>query len=63
MNKKKPKGTFRGSKKNEEQWYFYEAPHKLASTLQDMLAAWGDRRNCYCARDYQNTRGSHPLPH
>ncbi len=23
---------------------FYEAPHKLASTLQDMLAAWGDRR-------------------
>ncbi|MBW7572809.1 16S rRNA (cytidine(1402)-2'-O)-methyltransferase [Caproiciproducens faecalis] len=23
---------------------FYEAPHKLASTLSDMLAAWGDRR-------------------
>jgi 16S rRNA (cytidine1402-2'-O)-methyltransferase len=23
---------------------FYEAPHKLASTLNDMLAAWGDRR-------------------
>jgi 16S rRNA (cytidine1402-2'-O)-methyltransferase len=23
---------------------FYEAPHKLASTLADMLAAWGDRR-------------------
>lgn len=23
---------------------FYEAPHKLPSTLADMLAAWGDRR-------------------
>ncbi len=23
---------------------FYEAPHKLASTLEDMLAAWGNRR-------------------
>ena len=23
---------------------FYEAPHKLPSTLRDMLAAWGDRR-------------------
>lgn len=23
---------------------FYEAPHKLPSTLEDMLAAWGDRR-------------------
>ena len=23
---------------------FYEAPHKLSSTLDDMLAAWGDRR-------------------
>ncbi len=25
---------------------FYEAPHKLASTLEDMLEAWGDRRLC-----------------
>ena len=23
---------------------FYEAPHKLPSTLEDMLEAWGDRR-------------------
>jgi len=23
---------------------FYEAPHKLSNTLEDMLAAWGDRR-------------------
>ena len=23
---------------------FYEAPHKLLSTLEDMLAVWGDRR-------------------
>ncbi len=25
---------------------FYEAPHKLLSTLEDMLSAWGDRRLC-----------------
>lgn len=25
---------------------FYEAPHKLPSTLEDMLEAWGDRRIC-----------------
>lgn len=25
---------------------FYEAPHKLLSTLEDMLTAWGDRRLC-----------------
>ncbi len=31
--------------KNERRtMIFYEAPHKLASTLSDMLAAWGDRR-------------------
>ena len=31
--------------KNERRtMIFYEAPHKLASTLADMLAAWGDRR-------------------
>ncbi|MBQ3404913.1 MAG: 16S rRNA (cytidine(1402)-2'-O)-methyltransferase [Oscillospiraceae bacterium] len=27
---------------------FYEAPHKLTSTLNDMLAAWGDRRISLC---------------
>ena len=25
---------------------FYEAPHKLPSTLEDMLEVWGDRRIC-----------------
>ena len=25
---------------------FYEAPHKLLSTLKDMLEAWGDRKIC-----------------
>ena len=25
---------------------FYEAPHKLVGTLEDMLAAWGDRALC-----------------
>jgi 16S rRNA (cytidine1402-2'-O)-methyltransferase len=33
------------SVKNEQRtMIFYEAPHKLASTLTDMFAAWGDRR-------------------
>ncbi len=27
---------------------FYEAPHKLLSTLKDMLKAWGDRRISLC---------------
>jgi 16S rRNA (cytidine1402-2'-O)-methyltransferase len=27
---------------------FYEAPHKLKSTLSDMLEAWGDRRISIC---------------
>ncbi len=27
---------------------FYEAPHKLRSTLADMLEAWGDRRVAVC---------------
>ena len=31
--------------KNERRtMIFYEAPHKLATTLNDMLAVWGDRR-------------------
>lgn len=30
----------------ERTMVFYEAPHKLLSTLEDMLAAWGDRRLC-----------------
>ena len=27
---------------------FYEAPHKLPYTLEDMLTSWGDRRICLC---------------
>ena len=27
---------------------FYEAPHKLLSTLRDMLSVWGDRRIALC---------------
>ena len=27
---------------------FYEAPHKLLRTLEDMLAAWGDRPIALC---------------
>ncbi len=30
----------------ERTMVFYEAPHKLLSTLEDMLSAWGDRRLC-----------------
>ena len=27
---------------------FYEAPHKLVKTLEDMLAVWGDREIALC---------------
>ena len=31
-------------KEEERTMLFYEAPHKLAATLRDMLATWGNRR-------------------
>ena len=44
MNKKSRREHLEEVKKERRTMVFYEAPHKLASTLQDMLAAWGDRR-------------------
>lgn len=35
-------------KKEERTMLFYEAPHKLLSTLKDMLEAWGDRPISLC---------------
>jgi len=37
---------------------FYEAPHKVGQTLQDMLTAWGDRRVALCrelTKKYEET--------
>ena len=44
MNKKSRREHLEEVKKERRTMVFYEAPHKLAATLQDMLAAWGDRR-------------------
>ena len=44
MNKKSRREHLEEVKKEHRTMVFYEAPHKLATTLQDMLAAWGDRR-------------------
>ncbi len=35
-------------KEEKRTMVFYEAPHKLLRTLQDMLDAWGDRRIALC---------------
>ena len=39
---------------------FYEAPHKLAATLRDLLDTLGDRRDRPCPGAHQNPRGGHP---
>ncbi|MCI9575578.1 MAG: 16S rRNA (cytidine(1402)-2'-O)-methyltransferase [Clostridiales bacterium] len=44
MNKKSRREHLKEVKREQRTMVFYEAPHKLPSTLQDMLAAWGDRR-------------------
>ena len=44
MNKKSRREHLEEVKKERRTMVFYEAPHKLVTTLQDMLAAWGDRR-------------------
>jgi len=42
-NKKNRKSHLEGVKSDTRTLIFYEAPHKLKSTLADMLAAFGDR--------------------
>ena len=44
MNKKSRREHLIDVKNEKRTMVFYEAPHKLPSTLQDMLAAWGDRK-------------------
>lgn len=44
MNKKSRREHLAEVKSEQRTMVFYEAPHKLTSTLNDMLAAWGDRR-------------------
>lgn len=44
MNKKSRREHLQELKEERRTMVFYEAPHKLAATLADMLTAWGDRR-------------------
>jgi len=44
MNKKSRREHLSGVKSEQRTMIFYEAPHKLTNTLNDMLAVWGDRR-------------------
>lgn len=44
VNKKSRREHLEEVKSERRTMIFYEAPHKLASTLADMLEAWGDRR-------------------
>jgi 16S rRNA (cytidine1402-2'-O)-methyltransferase len=44
VNKKSRREHLEEVKAERRTMIFYEAPHKLSATLNDMLAAWGDRR-------------------
>ncbi len=44
VNKKSRREHLEQVKKEQRTMVFYEAPHKLAATLRDMLEAWGDRK-------------------
>lgn len=44
VNKKSRREHLEEVKNERRTMIFYEAPHKLSSTLNDMLDAWGDRR-------------------
>ncbi len=44
VNKKSRREHLLEVKNEQRTMIFYEAPHKLAATLNDMLAAWGERR-------------------
>ena len=43
MNKRSRREHLDSLREEPRTMIFYEAPHKLSSTLEDMLAAWGDR--------------------
>ncbi|HHV30931.1 16S rRNA (cytidine(1402)-2'-O)-methyltransferase [Caproiciproducens sp. LBM24188] len=44
VNKKSRREHLEAVREERRTMVFYEAPHKLADTLADMLAAWGDRK-------------------
>lgn len=44
VNKKNRREHLEEVRSERRTMIFYEAPHKLAATLSDMLEAWGDRR-------------------
>ena len=44
MNRRSRRQHLEEVRQERRTMVFYEAPHKLAATLQDMLDAWGDRR-------------------
>lgn len=44
MNRRSRRQHLEEVKNERRTMVFYEAPHKLAATLKDMLDAWGDRR-------------------
>jgi 16S rRNA (cytidine1402-2'-O)-methyltransferase len=46
INRRSRKEHLDALKQEPRTMVFYEAPHKLLSTLEDMLAAWGDRSLC-----------------
>lgn len=46
VNKKQRKARLEELKKEERTMIFYEAPHKIFSTLKDMLEYFGDRKIC-----------------
>lgn len=46
INRRSRKEHLDSLKQESRTMVFYEAPHKLLSTLEDMLAAWGDRSLC-----------------
>ena len=48
MNKKERRAHLEEVKTEKRTMVFYEAPHKLQRTLQDMLECWGDRKIALC---------------
>jgi len=48
MNKKERRAHLEEVKTEKRTMVFYEAPHKLLRTLQDMLDCWGDRPIALC---------------
>ena len=48
VNKRGRNEMLKALEEEERTMIFYEAPHKLMSTLKDMYAFFGDRRICLC---------------